>query len=104
MWNLFAAVAVSASMGLAFAAGAAPLVAASGASPAIGVHLAQSGGQTAVRVKSAILRAAPDQKSKKITSLRRGTKVQILHASGEWTHVRAGKLEGYIATSLLAAK
>ena len=71
------------------------------------VVLAQSRGEAQpqepaqVRVKSAILRAEPDGRSRKLTSLRRGLSVQVLDTAGEWAHVRVGKREGYIARNLL---
>jgi hypothetical protein len=55
-----------------------------------------------VRVKSARLRARPDARSAKIgPSLRRGTRLRVLEASGEWAHVRVGNREGYVMSSLL---
>ena len=55
-----------------------------------------------VNVKSAVLRATPDSKGKKLASLRRGTHVEILDSTGDWAHVRAGKREGYVLKTLLA--
>jgi hypothetical protein len=67
-----------------------------------GEQLAQAQHQNArVRVKSARLRAQPDPKSHRIDSLRRGTRVQVLDSSGDWTHVRIGKHDGYVQSSLL---
>jgi SH3-like domain-containing protein len=54
-----------------------------------------------VRVKSAVLRARPDAKAHKVASLRRGTKLQVIENSGDWTHVKIGKSEGYVMSSLL---
>ena len=69
-------------------------------------ELAQAGQQSMsnarVRVKSARLRARPDAKSPKVgASLRRGTRLQVLDSSGDWTHVRVGNREGYVLSSLL---
>jgi uncharacterized protein YgiM (DUF1202 family) len=104
MRTLMAAVAVAVSMGLAAAASALTLPPGN-ARGMDGIHSVQAAmGQTTVRVKSAILRAEANQRSKKLASLRRGTKVQILGTSGDWTKVRAGAQEGYVSTSLLVAK
>jgi hypothetical protein len=66
-------------------------------------ELAQASQQSnaRVRVKSAVLRTSPDAKSRKLGSLRRGTRIQVLDASGEWSHVRVRNQDGYILTSLL---
>ena len=67
-------------------------------------ELAQAGQQMSnarVRVKSAVLRARPDSKSRKLASLRRGTRLQVVEASGEWSHVRVRNQDGYVLTSLL---
>jgi hypothetical protein len=61
----------------------------------------QSAGAAKVRVKSAVLRSAPDVKSRKLNSLRRGTKLQVLGSSGDWSHVKVGKWDGYVMSSLL---
>lgn len=57
--------------------------------------------QARVRVKSAVLRARPDAKSRKLASVRRGTRLQVLESSGDWTHVRVRGQDGYILNSLL---
>jgi subtilisin family serine protease len=62
----------------------------------------QADQQARVSVNSAILRASPDMKSKKIISLRRGTRVQILNTSGDWVHIRAGNRLGYVSRNLLS--
>ncbi|MSO89407.1 MAG: SH3 domain-containing protein [Rhodospirillaceae bacterium] len=99
--TLAAAVAVSA-LSFAVAGQAAPIAVLKLALPNAHIVLAQApGNQMSVRVKSAILRAGPDQKSKKVDSLRRGTKLEVLGQSGDWTRVRAGKREGYVSTALL---
>lgn len=75
--------------------------------PATGsrTELAQAGQQSMqnarVRVKSAVLRARPDAKSRKLGSLRRGTRLQVLESSGEWAHVRVRSQDGYVLSSLL---
>jgi uncharacterized protein YgiM (DUF1202 family) len=57
--------------------------------------------QARVRVKSAVLRARPDAKSRKLGSLRRGTRLQVLESAGDWTHVRVRGHDGYVLNSLL---
>ena len=68
-------------------------------------ELAQAGQQNMqnarVRVKSAVLRSRPDAKSHKMGSLRRGTRLQVLENSGDWTHVRVRGQDGYVLSSLL---
>jgi hypothetical protein len=59
--------------------------------------------QARINVKSAVLRASPDTKGRKVASLRRGARVEILDSSGDWAHVRAGKQEGYVLKTLLVA-
>lgn len=92
----------AAAMCLASGVGAAPTTGLTGAPGARYVELVQAAGsQATVRVKSAILRAGPDTKSKKLASLPRGTKLQVMGGSGDWTQVRAGNREGYVSSSLL---
>lgn len=102
--SLFAA-SIAALVGLAAATvEAAPVTAKTDLSGFNNIQLAQAqmGKQTTVRVKSAVLRAGPTTSSKKLASLRRGTKVQVLEQAGDqWTKVRAGKQEGYVSSSLL---
>ena len=87
---------------LAWSVAAAPITGPVSGSTASQLHLAQAAGkQTSVRVKSAVLREGPSTKSKKVTSLPRGTKVQVLEQSGDWTKVRAGAREGYVSSTLL---
>lgn len=94
--------AAAALVGLAVAtAEAAPTVTRTDISGMSNIQLAQASKQTTVRVKSAILRAGPSTSSKKLTSLRRGTKVQVLSQADQWTKVRAGNQEGYVSSSLL---
>jgi uncharacterized protein YgiM (DUF1202 family) len=100
--KVFAAVSA---LGLVAAAGAyaAPvgIVAPGGQDDAI--VLVQDSQQAKVSVKSAVLRAQPDPKSKKIASLRRGSRVQVIDtSSGDWVHVRSGKREGYVSKNLLS--
>jgi SH3-like domain-containing protein len=74
------------------------------ATPTAGTQLAQARSQASgarVRVKAAVLRARPDAKSHKVASLRRGTRLQVLESAGDWTHVRVGKSDGYVMSSLL---
>jgi uncharacterized protein YgiM (DUF1202 family) len=66
------------------------------------VFQAQASASTmTVRVKSARLRAEPSAKGKRVASLKRGTKVQVVGTSGDWTQVRAGGQSGYVMTNLL---
>jgi uncharacterized protein YgiM (DUF1202 family) len=97
----YAAIAVAAMAALAFGSEAAPTVVPTDGSAVTMIQLAQAGSTATVRVKSAILRAGPDTKSKKLASLRRGTKLQVTGTSGEWTKVKVGAQEGYVSTSLL---
>lgn len=100
---VIAAVAAVAAIGLASGVNGAPMIALTGVPSASHVQLAQAtSSQATVSVKSAILRSAPNIKSKKLASLQRGTKLQVLDQSGEWTHVRAGTREGYVSSSLLS--
>jgi len=54
-----------------------------------------------VRVKAAVLRSRPDAKSRKMGSLRRGTRLTVLENSGDWAHVRVRNQDGYVLSSLL---
>jgi uncharacterized protein YgiM (DUF1202 family) len=49
------------------------------------------------------LRKSPDTKSAVLSTLKKGTKVDVIEkvAAGKWAHVKVGKAEGYIAVSLL---
>lgn len=51
------------------------------------------------------LRKDPNTKSQILATLKKGTKVEVLEkvAGGKWAHVKSGKVEGYIALSLLKA-
>lgn len=98
--SLFGA-AVVAAVAFASVASAAPVLSSAQVPGASVLQLAQAGGQATVRVKSAILRAEPSTRSKKLASLRRGTKVQVLEDRGDWIRVRAGSQEGFVSSSLL---
>ena len=54
---------------------------------------------------TAHLRKSPNTKSPILATLKRGTKVEVIEkvAGGKWAHVKANKLEGYVALSLLKA-
>jgi uncharacterized protein YgiM (DUF1202 family) len=54
---------------------------------------------------TAHLRKGPNTKSAILATLKKGTKVDVIEkvAGGKWAHVKADKLEGYIAVSLLKA-
>ena len=87
------AAAMTAVMGLG--ASAAPLITPIRVPGSGHIQFAQAVGvQATVRVDSAILRSAPDQKSTRLTSLRRGTRVQVISQLPDWTHVRVGGREG----------
>lgn len=51
------------------------------------------------------LRKDPNTKSQVLATLKKGAKVDVIEkvAGGKWAHVKADKLEGYIALSLLKA-
>jgi len=51
------------------------------------------------------LRKDPNTKSQILATLKKGTKVDVIEkvAGGKWAHVKADKLDGYIALSLLKA-
>ncbi|HVO02492.1 MAG TPA: SH3 domain-containing protein [Candidatus Cybelea sp.] len=51
------------------------------------------------------LRKESNTKSPILATLKQGTKVDVIEkvANGKWAHVKSGKLEGYIAVSLLKA-
>ena len=59
--------------------------------------------QMVVKHAYAHLRKAPTTKSAILAKLKKGTKVEVIEkvAHGKWAHVKVGKLEGYIALSLL---
>ena len=54
---------------------------------------------------TAHLRKDPNTKSPILATLKKGTKVDVMEkvAGGKWAHVKADKLEGYVAVSLLKA-
>jgi uncharacterized protein YgiM (DUF1202 family) len=51
------------------------------------------------------LRKEPNTKSAILTTLKKGTKVDVIEkvAGGKWAHVKVDKFEGYVAVSLLKA-
>ena len=101
----FYAMTAAAVLGFAFAAQAAPTATLKEGPGVSSLQLVQAAsGQATVRVKSAVLRSGPDTKSKKVTSLPRGTKLQVVGQSGDWTQVRAGTQQGYVSTSLLTMR
>ena len=87
------------------AAPAAPTLSVPEGPSASALQLVQAASSNAtVRVKSAVLRAGPDTKSKKLASLPRGTKLTVVSQSGDWTQVKAGNQQGYVSTSLLTMR
>ncbi len=97
------AAAVTAVMGFGGGVGAAPVVPRVLVPQPANLQLAQAIGlEATVRVDSANLRAAPDQKSKVLRSVKRGAKVQVVSQMGDWTRVRVGTLDGYISRPLLS--
>jgi uncharacterized protein YgiM (DUF1202 family) len=54
---------------------------------------------------TAHVRKDPNTKSPILATLKKGTKVNVIEKSpdGKWAHVKSGKIEGYIALSLLKA-
>jgi uncharacterized protein YraI len=100
----FVAMTAAAVLGFAFAAAqAAPTLPLPESPSALQLVQAASSNAT-VRVKSAVLRAGPDTKSKKLASLPRGTRLTVVSQSGEWTQVKAGNQQGYVSTSLLTMR
>jgi uncharacterized protein YraI len=102
----FLAMTTAAVLGFTFAAAqAAPTLTLPEGPSASSLHLVQAAsGSATVRVKSAILRAGPDTKSKKLASLRRGTRLTVVSQSGDWTQVKVGDQQGYVSTSLLTMR
>jgi uncharacterized protein YgiM (DUF1202 family) len=51
------------------------------------------------------VRKDPNTKSQVLATLKKGAKVDVIEkvAGGKWAHVKADKVEGYIALSLLKA-
>jgi uncharacterized protein YgiM (DUF1202 family) len=54
---------------------------------------------------TAHMRKDPNTKSPILTTLKKGTKVDVIEKTpdGKWAHVKSGKFDGYIALSLLKA-
>jgi uncharacterized protein YgiM (DUF1202 family) len=54
---------------------------------------------------SAHVRKDPNTKSPILATLKRGAKVDVIEKTpdGKWAHVKSGKVDGYIALSLLKA-
>jgi uncharacterized protein YgiM (DUF1202 family) len=54
---------------------------------------------------TAHVRKDPNTKSPVLATLKKGTKVDVIEKSpdGKWAHVKSGKVDGYIALSLLKA-
>jgi uncharacterized protein YgiM (DUF1202 family) len=54
---------------------------------------------------TAHVRKDANTKSPVLATLKKGTKVDVIEksADGKWAHVKSGKVEGYIALSLLKA-
>jgi uncharacterized protein YgiM (DUF1202 family) len=54
---------------------------------------------------TAHVRKDPNTKSPVLATLKKGTKVDVIEKSpdGKWAHVKSGKVDGYIAISLLKA-
>src|SRR5262249_45555723 len=104
--RFYATMTAAAILGFTFAsAEAAPTLTLPEGPSASSLQLVQAASSSAtVRVKSAILRASPDTKSKRLASLRRGTKLPVVGQSGEWTQVKAGNQQGYVSTSLLTMR
>ncbi|MBL8837475.1 MAG: SH3 domain-containing protein [Alphaproteobacteria bacterium] len=49
-----------------------------------------------VSATTANLRAQPNNRARVLARLRRGTEVQVMETSGQWTKVMSGSNEGYI--------
>jgi hypothetical protein len=43
----------------------------------------------------------PNSSAKTITTLNAGTQVSVIDKNGEWTHIRAGSVDGYVPTGSL---
>ena len=54
---------------------------------------------------TAHVRKDPNTKSPVLATLKKGTKVDVIEktSDGKWAHVKSGKVDGYIALSLLKA-
>lgn len=51
------------------------------------------------------VRKAPNTKSQILATLKKGAKVEVIEKmpGGKWAHVKTGKIDGYVALSLLKA-
>lgn len=95
-------------LGTSLILGADPSLAASKAKPAASAMsetqpAASASDVKRVAVKAAVLRSGPSATSKRVATMRRGTRVHLL-ASGsdsDWLHVRVGKRTGYVANRLV---
>ncbi len=95
-------------LGASLVLGADPSLAARKAKPAASAmsdtqQAAASSEVKRVSVKSAVLRSGPSTSSKRLATMRRGSRVHVLagDSGGEWLHVRYGKRTGYVANKLV---
>ena len=82
---------------------ASPQAPASAGSAAVVVQTADAA--MVVSHATAHVRKDPNTKSPVLATLKKGTKVDVIEKSpdGKWAHVKSGKVDGYIALSLLKA-
>jgi uncharacterized protein YgiM (DUF1202 family) len=82
---------------------ASPQVPAATGSPALSHQAADVA--MVVSHSTAHVRKDPNTKSPVLATLKKGTKVDVIakSADGKWAHVKTGKVEGYVALSLLKA-
>jgi uncharacterized protein YgiM (DUF1202 family) len=69
-----------------------------GARAPVLVEVAQ---KATIGVKAAVLRAEPSRHSRKLATLRHGTRVEVLGRTGAWSEVRAHGRTGYVVSTLL---
>jgi uncharacterized protein YgiM (DUF1202 family) len=43
----------------------------------------------------------PDSSAKTLTTLNAGTQVTVIDTNGQWTHIQAGSVDGYVPTGSL---
>ena len=51
--------------------------------------------------KDTAVAAQPDSSAKTITTLNAGTQVNVIDTSGQWSHIQAGTVDGYVPTGSL---
>jgi uncharacterized protein YgiM (DUF1202 family) len=85
-------------------AGAADAASPQSAPAATGVEIVRTADvMMVVNHSYAHLRKEPNTKSDVLTTLKKGTKVDVIEkvAGGKWAHVKVDKFDGYVAVALL---